>query len=339
MNKISKIKGQCFPKGIKRGLTNYKNRLFSRTTERKLVSAISELGIDEGSVICIHSMLSGLGYIEGGPETVINSVLKAVPGSTIIMPTFPFAGTTETYLSSEPVYCMDETPSKSGLLTETFRLYPGSKRSYHPTHPCTALGPKADYLIDGSEDSGTPFGDESSYGRYCNMDEAVQLLIHTNSSSIVHRVQEIVNIPNLFYDKPINAKGVGRDANIKNYPIKVHTPSIPLFWIVPGDDEHSIEYIWSPDYAYLFPEYNRSRIMNNLKSKNGKSILLDRHRYFTENQIYKNTKIDDAEIVAVKVKPWLERICSDLKESIDTYTKYYSMENMAKALREGLLTK
>ena len=208
---ISNLKRQLFPKGIKRGLRNYQNRLINRTSEKKLVGTFSRLGFEKGAVICIHAMLSGLGYIEGGPQTIFRSLQKVVPDCTILMPTFPFDGSTQQYLANGPIYDKNVTPSKSGLLSETLRLFPGAQRSFHPTHPCVAVGPRAGELIDGSEISKTPFGDDSSYGRYCLMDEAVQLLIHTNSSSIVHRVQEVVNIPNLFQDDLVVAKGIGPD--------------------------------------------------------------------------------------------------------------------------------
>lgn len=339
MIKLKEIKTRIFPKGIKREFSNSRNRIFKRTTQNKLVQGIERLNIQAGSAICVHAMLSGLGYISGGPETIIKSIKKAVPESTLIMPTFPFDGSTEDYLSENPVYNKEKTPSRSGLLSETLRKFPGSKRSYHPTHPCVSLGPEADYLIEGSELSETPFGDDSSYGRFCRLDNAVQLLIHTNSSSIVHRVQELVNIPNLFYQNKAIAKGVDKTGKIRSYEIYIHMPKIPLYWILPGDNPAQVEYIWSPDYAFLFPDYNRTRILNKLQSSRAKSILLDRHSYFLEKGIYTSTLINGAEIVAVRVKPWLERICKDLTDSINTYPDRYSIRNMTTALEQGLLVK
>jgi aminoglycoside N3'-acetyltransferase len=339
MINILNVKRNYFPKGIRRGLSNFKNKLFSQTSEKQLVKAFSSLGMEEGAVIGIHAMLSGLGYIQNGPGTIIKSVLKAVPDSTLIMPSFPFDGTTDAYLASNPLYNRNTTPSKSGLLSETLRLYPGAKRSYHPTHPCVALGPLADDLINGSEKSKTPFGDRSAYGRYCAMDNAVQLLIQTNSSSIVHRVQEMVNIPNLFLEKTETARGLGPGGIEREYNIHIHTPILPLYWTLPGDEGGSAEYIWSPDYSFLFPEYNRTRILNRLKSQKARGVLLDRHQYFIDNQVYQTTRIDEAEIVAVKVKPWLEKICSDFRENLASFPEFYSQERLNDARQKGFLTK
>jgi aminoglycoside N3'-acetyltransferase len=338
MNKITELKVRLFPKGIKRSLKTYHNRLFNRTSEKKMVAGFNKLNIEPGSVICIHAMVSGMGYIPGGLVRILESVFEAVPNSTILMPTFPFSGSTEEYLAGNPIYDKHNTPSKSGLLSEVLRTYPGTKRSFHPTHPCAALGPDADLLINKSEESKTPFGSDSSYGRFCSLDNAVLLLIHTNSSSIVHRVQEIVNMPNLFYNNLFTARGIDQARNIRDYQIHVHTPEIPLYWIIPGD-EKKIEYIWSPDYCFLFPEYNRIRILNRLQNSKAKTFLSDRHRYFLDTGIYTLTRINGAEILAVKAKPWLERICRDLKTSLAEFSEYYSLVNMKNTSAKGFLSK
>lgn len=339
MEKFRQFKTRLFPKGMKRELANYRNRIFHRTTPEKLTAGIERLNIPPGSVVCIHAMLSGLGYIAGGPGTIIKSVMQAVPDVTIIMPTFPFDGTTKAYLSTKPVYNKDITPSKSGLLSEILRTFPNAQRSYHPTHPCAALGPKADFLIQGSESAKTPFGDDSSYGRYCSLDNAVQLLIHTNSSSIVHRVQELVGIPNLFYENTFTAQGLDKTGRTRDYEIYIHTPQLPLYWVLPGDTPDTIEYIWSPDYAFLFPDYNRNRILGKLQSQTARNVLLERNRYFNQTGIYTATRINDALVTAVRVKPWLERICTDLTDSMQTFSRHYSKQNMTAAAKKGLLTK
>ena len=216
LNFLIAWKQKTFPKGIRRKLANAGDRLFRRATERKLACAFSRLQIPPGAVICVHSMLSGLGYIVGGPETVIRAIQKAVPDCTILMPTFPFSGSMLDYIDSHPApFDADTTPSRSGLLTETLRKMPGAKRSYHPTHSCAALGPRADELLDGSEWSLTPFGDNSAYGRFTLAKDAYLLLIHTNNTSIVHRIQELVDMPNLFLDGTRMVKGYGQGGELR----------------------------------------------------------------------------------------------------------------------------
>lgn len=339
MHNLKNLKRSLFPKGIRRCLSRHTNRIFLRTTEPKLSECFRKLEILEGSVICIHSMLSGLGYIVGGPESLIRGVQSAVHEATIMMPTFPFDGSMDDYLSTIPVYHKDKTPSRSGLLSEALRLMPGAKRSYHPTHPCAAIGPKAELLIEGSEKSETPFGDDSTYGRFSELDEAILLLVHTNNTSIVHRFQEIVQMPNLFRKEYSHVKGYDIDNRIAKYKVKVHIPQIPLYVIMPGDRKGDVNYIWFPDYALLFPNYNRKRILNKINGNVARDILIARHQYFIDRGIYRIAKMHEAEIMAVTVKPWLERICMDVRESLVAFSKDYSFENMRRASQGGLLSK
>lgn len=338
MKTISQLKKQYFPKGIKRELTKLNNKVFNRTTEANLTKSLKKLEIKPGSVICVHSMLSGLGYIVGGPQTVIRAIQKAVPDCTIMMPSFPFDGSALDYLKTNPIYHRDKTPSKSGLLTETLRLYPGAKRSYHPTHPCVALGPKADYLIDGSENSVTPFGDDSTYGRFSNLEEAVLLLFHTNNTSIVHRIQEMVNMPNLFLDDLYDAMGYDSEGKLYEYKIKIHTPILPLFVIL-SENETDVEYIWYPDYTLLFPKYNRSRTLNKMKSAMIKNALIKREENMKVNGIIKSTAFKYAEFAAIQVMPWLEKLCFDIKDSIQKFSEFYCLNKMNEILGAGVLSK
>ena len=334
-----KLKKELFPKGISRKLKHYKNMLFYRTTRKKLGLSLKKLGIGKNSVICIHAMLSSLGYTVGGPETVITAIKELVSETTLMMATFPFGNTTVDYISTDPIYHIKKTPSKSGLLSETLRLQPGARRSYHPTHPCVALGPKANYLIDGSQWAETPFGENSTYGRFSNLDEAILLLIHTNNTSIVHRIQEIVKMPNLFLKEYASVKGCDSEDQIVNYKLRIHTPIIPLYVVMPGDRIDQKEYIWFPDYVLLFPEYNKVRILKKLRSEKSRKQLIERHNFFLRKGIYKIIEHGHAEIAAVQVKPWLEKICNDLNENIEQFSTEYYYKNMEKALAHGLLNK
>src|SRR5437764_575621 len=70
---IRKAKQRYFPKGIRRTTNNYVNRLIHRATRKSLVLSFSKLKIEHGSVVCVHSALSALGYLVNGPESVIHA--------------------------------------------------------------------------------------------------------------------------------------------------------------------------------------------------------------------------------------------------------------------------
>lgn len=339
MKLLRRMMKRMFPRGAKRDFLKYKNLVLNRTTQSILENKIKALKIKDGSVICIHGMLSGFGHLVGGPESVIKAVLQAVPGSTIMMPSFPFDGTMQEYISLNPIYDINNTPSKSGLLSEAFRRMDGTVRSYHPTHPCVAIGPKARDLIEDSEVIQSPFGPNSTYARLNDIDDAVLLLLHTNSTSIVHRIQEIVKMPNLFLPNDFIAKGINRYGDMVDYNVRVHVPSIPLFIAIPNQEKDIVDYIWYPDYVLLFPEYNRTRILRKLSNNETKKILIERHNHFLEEEIYRVVTIREAEIMAVKVKPWLNVICRDITHNLDLFSNCYDYQKLKEAWESGLLSK
>ena len=338
-NFVTRTKKQLFPKGIRPSLKKHGSRVFNRTTRKQLCQAFKQLGIPERPVVCIHAMLSGLGYIVGGAQTVIHALFDAVPDLTLMMPTFPFSGSALDYINSGTIYDPKSTPSKSGLLSEILRLSPGALRSLHPTHPCVALGPAAREIIDKSELSQTPFGDASTYGRYSNRSDAILLLIHTNNTSIVHRIQEMVNMPNLFLDGIFCIRGLNHNGDIVNHSLRIHNSLIPLFLVFPGKQSDEIIYLWYPDYAILFPEYNRARILRGLGNSSIAEYLVQRDEDFRGQGIITTVRLGNAEIAAVRVSPWLERLCSDIGRNISVFSSSYDTATMEMALKKGMLKK
>jgi len=334
MGSIAEWKRRTFPRGIKRKLSRYANILFNRTTKKGFRNLIERLEIDRGAAICIHSRLSALGHIVGGPQTIVAAVQSAVRDSTIVMPTFPFVGPVREYLETNPIYDPEKSPSGSGLLTEIFRLAEGSVRSLHPSHPCAANGPEAIRLMTGTEKSETPFGDNSSYGRYCLQENAVQLLINTNNTSIVHRIQELVDMPCLFEPGFMEAKGIDKKGELRTYRLKAHTPVLPAFIAMPGDQ--GVEYLGYGEYCLYFPEYSRQRAHRKV-SRNNIDFLIARHEQFLKDEVYRTVTRGDVEIIAIRVKPWFDRICADIIASIKKMPEAYTLENLSKAFSLGQL--
>ncbi len=336
---LSGLRQRYFPKGIRRAARKHYARVFRRTTRRGLANALRGLDIAEGAPVCVHSMLSGLGYLVGGPDTVLDAVQDAVSGCTIMMPTFTFGGTCESYLADDPLYDRTKTPSMSGLLTNTLWLREGAQRSLHPTHPCAALGPEAATLIDGSEHATTPFGDDSTYGRYSARGDAELLLLHTNNTSLVHRFQEVAATPHLFLDGVRTACGldaVGREAT---YEVRVHRPLVPLYVILRGDKPDDREYLWLPDYCLPAPDYNRMRISAGLRSGRVRDFLFGRHAQFVKDGVIRTVHFKGAELIAVRVRPYLERICTDLRTSYAEFADEYALDELERARTAGFLSK
>lgn len=122
----------------------------NHVSRRDIVTAIREMGLQEGDKVMVHSSLSSMGYVDSGAVTVVEAFLEVLGSEGILMvPTFTHSGT-EYY---DPL----ATPSKNGAVSEAARKYPGAVRSLHPTHAVTAIGPDAEELWYGTIWSGGPW--------------------------------------------------------------------------------------------------------------------------------------------------------------------------------------
>jgi aminoglycoside N3'-acetyltransferase len=334
---LSDLKRRLFPKGIRRAGENWRRRLLERATPAALERLFAQLRIEPGSVVCVHSQLSALGYLTGGPRSVIQALQRVVPDVTVMVPTFPFTGTAQEYVTGDPLYDPENTPSKSGFFTETVRTMPGAVRSLHPTHPCAALGPAAPELIEGSEAAETPFGESSTYGRYSRMENAVLLLIHTNGTSMVHRFQEVVDMPNLFLPGLFAVRGLDRRGEEVTYRVRIHTPHLPLYVALPGEGGGRPDYVWLPDFSLLFPEERKARILARLQNPENRRLLLERQRALEATGVVRIARRKGSEVAAIRVGPWQKRVCDELSGNLRHRGEHYAVEDLRAARESGAL--
>jgi len=136
-------------------------RLNAQVTKEDIKKGLRKLGLKNGAIVGVHSSLSSLGYVDGGADAVIEALLEVVgQEGTIVMPTHStniveVERTPEeiamgvTWLYKILPYDPKETPCSTGTIPETFRKRKGAIRSSHPTHSLSAIGPKAEELIEG----------------------------------------------------------------------------------------------------------------------------------------------------------------------------------------------
>lgn len=156
-----------------------------------ILAALAEAGVGRGQTIMVHTSLSSLGFVCGGPQVVIEALLESVgPDGTIMMPTQswknldPAAGVhwqePEDWwpLIREhwPAYEKHITPTNTmGAVAEMFRKWPGTLRSDHPARSVAAWGKYAQYLTEG-HDLSNIFGEGSPIGKLYELDGYVLLI-------------------------------------------------------------------------------------------------------------------------------------------------------------------
>lgn len=113
-------------------------------TMKDMRQALDSFGIEKDAILLTHASMKALGHIEGGPEAVIQAIVDTVPEGTVVFPTL----SQKNFDTALQDWSMDR-PSDVGLITEIFRLQPGSLRSDNPTHSVAARGKHAADLVSG----------------------------------------------------------------------------------------------------------------------------------------------------------------------------------------------
>ena len=122
----------------------------------RLVADLRALGVREGSALMVHVRMSALGWVVGGSETVVASLLEALGPEGTLMAYASWqehvyhadewpAEHRDAYLAEPPVFdpATAEAARDHGRIPERVRTWPGAERSVHPEASMVAIGPLA----------------------------------------------------------------------------------------------------------------------------------------------------------------------------------------------------
>jgi aminoglycoside 3-N-acetyltransferase len=316
----------------KYGLARYLNReakqlvdkVFYRLDKRALCKAFTAIGV-RGKTICAHSSLSGLGYIVGGADTVIDALLDSVgTEGCVMMPAFSMTGTMQKYVGSGAVFDARTTPSRTGAVTEKFRQRAGVLRSLHPTNSLAACGRGAQELLAGHEQSLTPYGFATPYGRLVENPDAFILMLDTHVQSLLHHVQERVEFPNLFLDGEAQVRLVDAQGAERTMTTKVMRPMLPYFVAVPGVSGPP-DWVTLHDFALMFPPYRRRLAAEAGYRPETIGMLEDRRRQFVSKGILKTARLGRTTMGLLNVAQFVREVQPYFEKSISTFRQYYDV--------------
>ncbi|MGG1555921.1 aminoglycoside N(3)-acetyltransferase [Paenibacillus ferrarius] len=178
-------------------------------TKEDLITQFRTCGLAEGQTICVHTSLSSLGFVVGGAETFIQALLDIVGGEgTVLMPSQtwknldPSTGVHgdvpqawwQIIRENWPAYVKEVTPSVGmGIVAETFRKWPGARRSDHPARSFAAVGHYAEYLTQ-EHDLSNIFGENSPIDKLNKLDGYVLLVgVGYNKNTSLHLAETRAN--------------------------------------------------------------------------------------------------------------------------------------------------
>lgn len=164
------------------------------------------LGLAPGDRIAVHSSMKSLGRVEGGPIAVIEALIEAVGGpdaGTVLMPCFTGA---------LDVCDVRHSRSRVGLVSETFRTYPGVRLSPNHTHRVAVYGRDAQAIADchvGTSPLGTgsPFHELTRRGG-----SVIHIGCDFRSSSLIHVAEHLFPLP--YNDAQITFPGYDKEVTL-----------------------------------------------------------------------------------------------------------------------------
>jgi aminoglycoside 3-N-acetyltransferase len=184
--------------GEARAIAKTDAELGGPVTHAVLVQDLCALRIPAGRPIIIHSSLSALGWVAGGPVAVVDALVDAFgPASTLVVPTQSGEFSDPVHWQNPPVpdhwlqrirdethpYDPCRTPTRGmGRIVEAFRTDPRAVRGPHPTVSFAAIGPLAKHIV-GHHPLAPQFGEESPLARLYAHDAVILLLGVTHQSN------------------------------------------------------------------------------------------------------------------------------------------------------------
>ncbi len=157
-------------------------------TPEELVEALQRAGMKRGDTVLMQSSWREFYNFTGTPKDFIDAVVDALgPEGTLCMACMPIVKPGQTF-------DIAHSPTSAGYLAETFRNYPGVKRSINERHSVCALGPNADFLLGEHHLGETPWDEKSPYYKLAVLDGLTVTLGmgHYWFNTVAHCVESIL---------------------------------------------------------------------------------------------------------------------------------------------------
>jgi aminoglycoside 3-N-acetyltransferase len=165
-------------------------------TQEKIIADLLQVGIKKGDSILLHSSLKSIGYVEKGPQTVINAILDVITTKgTLAVPAYNQirGGMYKTCVEYNTPFDPRTSTTYLGAIPETFLGFPGITRSVHPTHSIAAIGKYADFITEAHHYAKLTFGKDSPWDRLMRIDGKLLMIgITLGPNTFSHTIEDIL---------------------------------------------------------------------------------------------------------------------------------------------------
>lgn len=158
-------------------------------SEDTFVAQLHDLGVLPGDVLLVHSSFRAVRPVEGGPQGVIDALLRAVaPTGTVVMPSW--TGDEDTPFDRRTTPAANDL----GVIADMFWRQPGAIRSSHP-FAFAAIGPQAERITSDPLPL-PPHRLESPVGRVWQLDGRILLLgVGHDANTTIHLAEVMAQVP------------------------------------------------------------------------------------------------------------------------------------------------
>lgn len=314
----------------------YRAALFGRQHPRDLDQFLAGLGVLEGRALFVHVALGALGYFPPGPAGLIALLLRRLgPGGTLVMPAFPFTGSMVAYVDTHPVFDVRHTPSRIGLVTETFRTWPGVRRSLHPTHSVCALGRLAEEWVEGHDRCSSPCGSGSPFDRLVASDGWI-LRLGTSVLTLGHWLQDRASVPGIYLRETRRLRVFDEEGRMRWVETLVFRPGVPDIFILGRDREDQVLTVRRRDYPFLFPGDREALLGMDSSRREVLAELRELREQAAARGIYKRGWINGCPADCFSARAYQEEGGRRLSRGLAEFPELYHPNRLASLRAEGL---
>ncbi|MBN1796890.1 MAG: AAC(3) family N-acetyltransferase [Sedimentisphaerales bacterium] len=166
----------------------------------RLMEDLKRLGIKRGDNVVARVALSKIGLVEGGPQTVIDSLIDTVgPEGSIFALSFTLIYKLPLSEKNKQMIFKPDSPTYTGAFNTCMLKQPKAIRSRHPNCSFVGIGPIAEEILSKHGPDSPSFDPVHKLARY---DNSEMLLLGTVDQSpgitTVHVAQNILDFKNKF---------------------------------------------------------------------------------------------------------------------------------------------